>query len=871
MAEKITSKGCEFCNRHGLPVLPVRPSVFAEKDNLPAVPGSIDIPVEAKGRTKYTLRLLRTGFLYIYDEMAKEWINYYMTEDGYYYPLGSSISPFPAILTGKRKPCADQPSELARASLVTLPVLPPPLKNGKFWFTWAETQWTEKVKKQHEEADYRARYMQCFDMNKWLTENKENQVLPINILRDTVAEYSRNAVTSDAKKWATFEWKKVNPLDAGFLIQESNELGNGRGCILTLQDPVGITQEISDLTNYDLIHELTERKDISHQVFTRNAILTIKNLIDESAKDDVADESERNNRIYYGQGNYGYIRSETETNYEVKKEIDNYNIANDSVRNISEITGQEFKEKTTKEKDQDINDIIKGNKRNKADDERLEGRKKEEWAKYSQYINEKEFNKFDKEYKEEVTKYDKSTIIPRGMMYLSWLGSELFISYFIHNFDDDDISDGMDYTLTCSSCITGMQFIPIVLEKLTDWINNSAVNERHVLSRALSLNQTKLIKKIEEATATTLTYKQIPWSTLLDAYQEAMKPHSDQISIILSKYICNISGALNNIIYKALSSDYVFKAVVTLGALNNKAVIKVSLIGTQGHFISHAVRETIRTAGIQNAKAKNWMRPGIEKRLFISRAKGYKLDKEVIKPRIAFLDRDELKKYDDLPVKVRAEKSGSAFMREDEYRNKQYVKWQEKLKSTGSQLGRGSGVLLGTTIAIIQFNNLMVSAKFEDTKLTQDQAEEQIKFLAGIASLFATVLKTATAGANAYNLFLQGRSQLSFIRTSRILRQFGRLIRGGGNVAGFVLSYYDIIHGAEEWDKGNCMLAVSFFVSGGSSLCLIFMSIFPLPVIIFLVVAFIVSTIYIIFNIQDDIQKWLERCLWRTIPDERKP
>ena len=73
-----TQKGCKFCTRYGLPLLPVRPAVVARDDVLPLLPGSVAVPAVAKGETAWTGRLLREGYLYIWSESGNRWINYFV-------------------------------------------------------------------------------------------------------------------------------------------------------------------------------------------------------------------------------------------------------------------------------------------------------------------------------------------------------------------------------------------------------------------------------------------------------------------------------------------------------------------------------------------------------------------------------------------------------------------------------------------------------------------------------------------------------------------------------------------------------------------------------------------------------------------------
>ncbi|WP_337958312.1 toxin VasX, partial [Providencia rettgeri] len=157
-------QGCKFCTRTGLPILPVRPAIMSQHDILPLLPDNIHVPVPAQGETAYTLRLMRSGYLNIWDEFGKAWINYFVTEGGFYYPLPENGDVPDDVASGKIKPCIDQPAELAKASLVTLPMMPQGMKNGLFWFAWSEVKWTPAVRKQFEQQTHREQYMQPFDM-----------------------------------------------------------------------------------------------------------------------------------------------------------------------------------------------------------------------------------------------------------------------------------------------------------------------------------------------------------------------------------------------------------------------------------------------------------------------------------------------------------------------------------------------------------------------------------------------------------------------------------------------------------------------------------------------------------------------------------
>lgn len=82
MAQPTKRAGCRFCQRHGLPILPVRPAIMSQHDILPTLPDNVQVPIAAQGETAYTLRLMRSGYLNIWDDYGNSWINYFVTDGG---------------------------------------------------------------------------------------------------------------------------------------------------------------------------------------------------------------------------------------------------------------------------------------------------------------------------------------------------------------------------------------------------------------------------------------------------------------------------------------------------------------------------------------------------------------------------------------------------------------------------------------------------------------------------------------------------------------------------------------------------------------------------------------------------------------------
>lgn len=91
-----THKSCEFCHAEGVPILPVRYAVHMPTENnqqgiaIPSITPSKDYPVLKT--QQYILRLLRKGYLYLFDQTHQRLAAWYVTNDAKFmaFPLNAT-------------------------------------------------------------------------------------------------------------------------------------------------------------------------------------------------------------------------------------------------------------------------------------------------------------------------------------------------------------------------------------------------------------------------------------------------------------------------------------------------------------------------------------------------------------------------------------------------------------------------------------------------------------------------------------------------------------------------------------------------------------------------------------------------------------
>ncbi|WP_311767652.1 toxin VasX [Burkholderia sp. Bp8998] len=96
----MTTKGCPLCDRQSLLIYPVRYAIACPRGaaKAPALSGNFKIDgraPQAVASAKYTLRALRQGYLYTYDEKRKRLSAYMVLDDGslWYFPPDTTPPP----------------------------------------------------------------------------------------------------------------------------------------------------------------------------------------------------------------------------------------------------------------------------------------------------------------------------------------------------------------------------------------------------------------------------------------------------------------------------------------------------------------------------------------------------------------------------------------------------------------------------------------------------------------------------------------------------------------------------------------------------------------------------------------------------------
>lgn len=868
MSSSSKKEGCKFCTRYGFPILPVRPAIMSQNDILPVIPNTIDVPINNQGETAYTLRLLRAGYLNIWDELGQSWINYYVTKDGFYYPLPENGEAPDDILSGEVTPCINKPEELARASFITLPIFPAPLKNGNFWFSWSEVKWTDSVRKKHEEPSFYQDNMQLFNLEKWLETNKEKQSLPLNKPDEYISEYFLKSRESQLRQWspsflftasiltnaiygavALHKNYLASPKASGKEIEKTvSNNSHSNGAILVLQDPVGILKDLSALIQYELDRDVYKKKDIERETMLYTTISSLKEGIKNKFQSDYITKTIQNNDLSESvdvvrvDAN-GIVHKYPEGDATYKVPID----APDS-------------------------DIIKQLLAKSV----IEQKTQAHWAKYEKYYDTEKFDTFEEEFKNRLSEYTQKTLNPRIQLYLDWFESQKLTDYFLYNFDENDITSGMEYTATVCYAVANMANKERVRDFFSKALLKDLTDKSNIVARALAFNHETLIQKINKAVFQSPNLTSVPWNGLIDAMQQTVDKVNNpgfNADSVMGLYLANFSAAIIKSTNTILESEKVFPFLVTLGVIQKKAIIPLSKSGEYKHFIKYVVSElmTINNGGV----TPNQDLLELHVRAEIKRKQCLGLDIYNIKTQKYLIDIDitEWENIKNLPKKAKEEAMAGMLFTTSESKEKLHIQWKTQL-TTGSGKAltlMGAGVLSG----ILQTVAVLSSADFGNKKtLTKDQLEENSRFYAGAAAVLGTGFGVIETGIQEYvrvHRMLTARTFNGLKSLETVSKVMGRFF---GLAAGIVTVAFDIYHMIEENVKGNTGLFIAYATSAAAGIWFIFLifasSLTPFGLVITLVAVILMlgTAIYIAIEGQDNIQKWLEQCLWQKIPND---
>jgi hypothetical protein len=533
-----------MCHKQGLPILPVWYAPAAVESKAPQLSGQFKLEqsIPLGKNQHYTLRLLRTGYLYQFDENTNLWQGYHIHEGSFFFPFKIDEDGPDMSTASKNAPCLPEKNGML-ARMITIQNATE--KKKPLWFAFSDVAWTKAVWKRFQDAGYRARHMRKFDLAAWL-ESDQPHTGTVATVEKLVAEFG------DAPRTAT---EPVCPEYFNYSVAPFVKLSMAHD-YARLAREIGVeVQDMPDIMGTGQLEANTPEKEAAKRKLEALAkernqpihAMTISTLSGPAQL--LKSACQRLDRGNLPEGRKGVILAFDDpagvamdlgrlmswriaqfnktNNYERKLAVSTA-IMNMREAVIAQYAGEAreasaaFAEKPaptplSAQISQGISDTEEEYWRKRNGESLREAFANHdgedyglaEWnAKYANYdkgakkgqprYDEAARKAFHEEYTAALKTFDQNNILPLSIAHAQWLKSQRTADMFIANFDTTDVQSGEGYTVLFSSMLGDVQDKQPCFDLICDWLDEEGNNP---LKRAMCFNQDNLMAEAMKAAA----------------------------------------------------------------------------------------------------------------------------------------------------------------------------------------------------------------------------------------------------------------------------------------------------------------------------------------------------------------------------------
>lgn len=803
----MTSQTCDYCDKRGVPLLPLRYAVAPVGNGASAATGpTIGLPDKA---AHYTRRLLRSGYLYVYDEARRHWDDYFVTADGYFLRLHNTPG-VPPVVPQKPFNCPD----LGHAAVASCITIPDAKHATKVWLGFSDVQWTEAVRAQHESAGYRSRHMRCVNVNSFASSPDQAHCLPIKSVGAKVPEY---AMSKDALKkafdWGPFAASSRHTRD-GRLVQECERLAPGKGFAVVLSDPAGVAAELAQLMQHEF-EAFTAQPALRRQLGTSNAIAQLEAAVREQAR--LAEE-------------------------QAAEDLANQQIAGNPL-------GHALFESTRK-RTEELRTVTPAEAKRAAD---------HAWAKYSVKFDEPAAKRWRAQFDAQLAGFDAERIAPLAIAHVAWMKSAALVAAFECNFDGANAQCGIAYAKTLQICIGSTQDKAACFDLYSQWLDGSLTDKSNLLLRALVLNQDATAKEVQAAATVNLDWRGFPLDQLAGnfgkATERAVDGHADAVGRLLQQ----VAGPLSKWMAKAV--DGRVRAGMAALALNTgMSFVVVEVTGSKKAFRTALIRALLNASG--EAVNENQMKRAVAAQLKRLQVAGVPLDGTEKKRFLLMVDPQAAAGMPRGTAAERAVWLAAAIRTPEQFEQLKMSHWRARLSNpgAGASLLKGSvPFAAGIVGALLQYNAMQKLGE-DDAKAMRHEAQEAMgRLRAGVVAFGGTLVEMAGTAAQKLTIVVP-RLARGLNYAAMGLTWLGKLAGAGGAL---VMAWFDLQQARANWREGNKGVAFIYGASAVGGLAAVVAILAGWTGVGLILAAFLIAvTLLIEFFKDNKLQDWLERCFW---------
>jgi hypothetical protein len=887
------SKKCPICDQQGLVFLPVRYNLartdgVLEKAAAPSlklpfaatsikVPGSkAELPVESielpGGYAKYTLRLLRAGYLYVYNEKRREWKGYVVTDDAHLveYDMRSA----PPKLDGA-EPCARMATQQTGRYLV-IPDAHRPDLLGNIWLAFSPISWTKSTWDKHKSQAHRERHMRRIDAKAWATSATAQTHLDVLYgAKDQVAEFhlaqAYQPITRTEGRLSTLatvtvyagnqpfdhslaEWAPLTRMQvdatvmsarvaAGQINPDDKRPPPG---LVALDDPVGMVADLNQLIIQQGLDWANE-PDRLEKFESAQSVMALREAIKNGAV--TSEEASRKDTALMGRAVMGTLFGSAHTRQ--------------FSRPLQEWDDQWFKVE---------------------DEEEIRRLGREAWEKYQKHLKGKNAYEtyLNTTYPGELKKLTKDVLQPLDAAFIAWLDCAIFKQHMICNFDPKNARDGMQYQEAAAAILSDALGRTTVFDHVGKLIQQDPENPESIFTRAFVWNLDDAVRQWKAASekaaepADWLAMCGTLYNGLKDAIEKGAAGELDGAMSGAAKYIYQLAGPLTRMMGRAVDSVAGKAAMqmphklqlALLGAVAKSGNPKMELMDLSGY--THPKQATRALAAQVAIKAgmsssqglRSAARSALEPSVSTDRVTGAKLFKFNA---IVLIDSEQLDRMKAMARPLNLESKVMRSVRADAVARA--VRAEDLDQLLYHSVGKLGGLEFKTGVVAV----ILAGASLP--KLIRDQDE---------AAPDAKVAKTTALAAGVMGLLGNAIEATGILSknlpwgSQKLAQPMGRLmlnastraeavIAGGkwlGAAAAFVAGALTLKEGLEDiklnFNYGFAMFSIGV-VSMALAIFVLFGWVVPFSIVAFIVLAIV--TVVVGFFKPDDMERWLDKTL----------
>lgn len=829
---------CETCAKEGLPLLLTRYALMTSDAKAPALGGQLDDPdlkkVPLGGSAHYGLRLLRSGYVYVFDEKRNHWDEYFVTTDGYL----SKMPPRIRALKAQPKPATEfRCARNGSAPLAGVITVRNAKHAGKVWIAFSDVEWTDAVFMAHQDAAYRQRHMRCVTVSAGKVAPQPGTA-PLEQVAQHVSEFKLPARQAQAAfgPWCPHPYNAREGAAPALLQAVEKVRPGGGAAVVALHDPVGLASEIAALMEVRKT-SFMQPESRAKPRFAASTIASLEVSIKEQAK-----------------------LAEIEAGEQLARRAEAGPAAYHPSAALAGVQG----------------DLEQAARWRTHTPDSLERAASNAWKKYTHDRTGKP--RFDlagsrawlESYNSDFLKFDTENIAPLAKAHVAWMQHPCMVSHLSCNYDSRDRESGVAYTATVVKLLTYTLDKQPCYDLYLKWLKEGEFTAQNLVMRALALNQQELIDQLGKADAAPVDLRAFPSDAVASAVAAFLEKMPATANAQLAALLGGLSGPALKYWDEFNAGKVGSKAAAAMAAASGKQIVRLPVVGSRGDFVQAYVRQlymldpTLKTNPNQLQKA-------VAAQIRLLEIEGVKTQGNRKLGWYVVLDREAVAGATarNLAGQALADELAKAVRTPQDLR---------KLELAQALKWRGVGNVGFTGVAgalmVLNFTKLL-----EDVEkgMSHEMAEAQAKLMAG---------KVAIAGFVAEQLG-NGLEKLGEQRLRNMAGRFSgylpNVLKLAGRFASFgvgvFLGLWDISKGAEASQQGDRGLAFAYRVSGTAGILVsgamlgIAMGWIALGPIGWLMLAvgiliWLGATLFVETSKDSPLQEWLARCHFGTASDK---